>query len=94
MLTYQPLFISGINDYEASTHNAYGAMGMFVITFLVSVAYLIQEAMKSPRERDMLRRHDSGHEYEGIPQGMGPQVLQDYALNLDLPESVQEGVFS
>jgi hypothetical protein len=95
MLTYQPLLISGINDTEASITNAYGAMAMFIFTFLMSVVYLIQDGLTSSNGRgEERRRRGSAQEYEGIPQGTGPAVLQDYALSLDLPESVQEGVFS
>jgi hypothetical protein len=92
MLTYQPFFVGGIDDPKAATSNAYGAMAMFIFTFLVSVVYLIQDTLTS--SDDTLRRRQTGNDYEGVPTGTGPAVLRDYALNLDLPASVQEGVFS
>jgi hypothetical protein len=99
MLTYQPLIMGGIDDYKKATSNAYGAMATFIFTFLVSVVYLIQDALtpsSGEDNRDTARRRRSGNNYEGIPQGgsLGPAVLNDYALNLDLPPSVQEGVYS
>jgi hypothetical protein len=97
MLTYQPLFIGGIDDSKKATSNAYGAMATFIFTFLVSVAYLIQDALTSSGGEDngdTARRRRSGNNYDGIPGSLGPAVLNDYALNLDLPPSVQDGVYS
>ena len=47
MLTYQPFLMGGIDDHKASTSNAYGAMAMFLFTFVVSVVYLIQDRLTS-----------------------------------------------
>lgn len=93
MLTYQPLLMAGIKDHKEATHNAYGAMAMFIFTFLVSVVYLIQDALTSSDD-DALRRRRSGNDYEGVSTGSGPAVFHDYALNLDLPPSVQDGTYS
>ena len=94
MLTYQPILVKGIKDHEASIHNAYGALATFIFTFLVSVVYLIQDAMSSRGGDTSARRRRSGNDYEGVPTGQGPPVLQDYAVNLDLPPSVQDGMYS
>lgn len=99
MLTHQPLYIGGIDDTSQAKVNAYGALFSFVVTFGISVLYLLQHRVISggstaENSRGRTRRPDvfNSHEYEGVPTNTN--VLQDYALNLDLPQSVQEGVFS
>eukprot|EP00339_Tiarina_fusa_P003685 CAMPEP_0117081978 /NCGR_PEP_ID=MMETSP0472-20121206/57756_1 /TAXON_ID=693140 ORGANISM="Tiarina fusus, Strain LIS" /NCGR_SAMPLE_ID=MMETSP0472 /ASSEMBLY_ACC=CAM_ASM_000603 /LENGTH=118 /DNA_ID=CAMNT_0004810083 /DNA_START=124 /DNA_END=481 /DNA_ORIENTATION=- len=90
MLTYQPLFIGGIDDVQLATDSAYGGMAAYIFSFLLSVVFLIKDAI-SP-DSDSPRRNRNGNEYSGVPQSGG--VLNEYALNLDLPPSVEEGVFS
>ena len=84
--------MGGIDDHHNARKNSYGAMGMFFITFLISVAFLIRDELKPQSTEEGDRRRRSGHEYEGIPQDTGP--IQGYSLNLDLPLSVQTGVYS
>lgn len=103
MLTYQPLIVGGINDVGRAKENAYGALFSFVLAFGISVVYLLQNRVRggggggsrggSIDGDTRRRRGDASHDYEGVPTG-GSNVLNDYALNLDLPRSVQEGVFS
>ena len=38
MLSTQPFFIAGIEDEEKARSSAFGAMGCFIVTFLLSVA--------------------------------------------------------
>jgi hypothetical protein len=92
MLTYQPLFIGGIDDVEKATGSAYGGMAAYMFSFLLSVVYLIKDAISPAEDRDAPRRRQNGNEYRDVPQSGG--VLNEYALNLDLPPSVEEGVFS
>uniref|UniRef100_A0A7R9WUQ4 Uncharacterized protein n=1 Tax=Craspedostauros australis TaxID=1486917 RepID=A0A7R9WUQ4_9STRA len=96
MLTHQPLFVGGIKHDEKpmAARNAYGACATFIFTFFLSVAGLFYSgsvdgsaAAESPR-----RRHDGG-DYDGIPQSTMPSVLQGYATNLELPPSVQDGIY-
>ena len=94
MLTHQPFFMKDIEDVQESKKNAYGAMAFFIITFIVSVGYMITDGMAGPDERGIQRRRQSGNQYEGIAQGTGPAVLEEYERNLSLPPSVTEGVFS
>ena len=97
MLTHQPLFLGGIDDVDRAKSNAYGALFSFLVAFGVSVFYLIQNGVRgggtSDSDRRSRRRGDAAHHYEGIPSN-NSNVLNEYALNLDLPRSVQEGVFS
>ncbi|KAL7575567.1 hypothetical protein ACA910_020142 [Epithemia clementina (nom. ined.)] len=37
MLQFQPFFVGGIEDPEEAKKNAFGATGMFLVTFLASV---------------------------------------------------------
>jgi hypothetical protein len=97
MLTYQPLIVGGIDDLGVAKANAYGALFTFVVAFGISVLYLIQNGIRggssnSSESSVSRRRGDAAHDYDGIPTNSN--VLNDYALNLDLPRSVQEGVFS
>jgi hypothetical protein len=95
MLTHQPFFMGGIDDVTVARGNAYKAMCMFVFTFILSVAYIVKDVATTPEEGDEPRRRRSGNNYEGIPQGTGgPAVLAEYARNLELPESVESGVFT
>ena len=82
---------------DRAKSNAYGALFSFLVAFGVSVFYLIQNGVHgggetSDSDRRSRRRGDAAHHYEGIPSNSN--VLNEYALNLDLPRSVQEGVFS
>lgn len=38
MITTQPFFIGGIEDSDKAQKSAFGAMGMFIITFAASLA--------------------------------------------------------
>ena len=91
MLTYQPLVVGGIEvGLDRAKANAYGALFSFVVSFGVSVFYLIQDAARGGVSR---RRQSSAHEYEGVPTNSS-SIMSDYAMNLDLPRSVQEGTFT
>ena len=37
MIQTQPFFIAGIEDYDEAKSNAFGAMAMFVVTFVASL---------------------------------------------------------
>jgi len=94
MLTHQPFYIGGIEETSKAKVNAYGALFSFVVSFGVSVLYLLQNRLMGGRSTESRNRRpgNSSHDYEGVPTTAG--VMQDYSLNLDLPQSVQEGVFS
>lgn len=96
MLTHQPLLVGGIEDLGRAKANAYGALFSFVVAFGISIFYLVQDRVlgrpSTESSNGRRRRGDTTHDYEGVPTNTN--VLQDYALNLDLPRSVQEGVFS
>jgi hypothetical protein len=94
MLTYQPLIIRGIENLASAKTNAYGALFTFVVSFGVSVFYLIQNrVLGGSTDGRQRRRGDENHEYAGIP--INSTMLQERnSLDLDLPRSVQEGIFS
>ena len=95
MLTHQPFFMGGIDDVKLAKGNAFKALCFFVFTFILSVAYIMKDVATALEEGDAPRRRRSGNNYEGIPQGTGgPAVLAEYARNLELPESVESGVFT
>jgi hypothetical protein len=94
MLTYQPLILRGIEDLGMAKVNAYGALFTFVVSFGVSVFYLLQDSvLRRSSDRRQRRRSDEHHEYAGVPTNS--TILQERnSLNLDLPRSVQEGFFT
>lgn len=55
MLTAQPFFINGIDDYDVAKNNALGACGCFAVTLIYSMYKIYNPSQK-------------GDEYEG--QGM------------------------
>jgi hypothetical protein len=83
--------MGGFDDYELARSNAHGAMATFFFVFLVSVVYLIGEALASTPE-GITRSSRNGSDYEGLSHHSGPGM--GYAMNLDLPASVQVGVYS
>lgn len=103
MLTYQPFYIGGIEDVAGATRNAYGAMGTFLVTFVLSVVYLVQDVLKggsrsSSRGGTYNGRRRSGNDYDGVPTNMmmvgGPDIMQEHDANLDLPMSVEQAHFT
>ena len=96
MLTYQPLFIGGIDNLGRAKANAYGALFTFVVAFGVSVLYLLQDRLfhrsSTLHHHNGSGRRRRGEDYEGVPTNNN--VFNDYAQSLDLPRSVQEGIFS
>jgi hypothetical protein len=46
MLTYQPFYIGGIEDVELAKRNAYGGVGTFLFIFILSVVYLVLDALR------------------------------------------------
>jgi hypothetical protein len=46
MLTYQPFYIGGIEDVEQAKRNAYGGVGTFLFIFILSVVYLVLDALR------------------------------------------------
>ena len=45
MISQQSFFIAGIEDAEEAKKNAFGAMGMFAVTFMLSLAGLLYDSM-------------------------------------------------
>lgn len=94
MLTYQPLIVGGINDLGIAKANAYGALFTFAVSFGLSIFYLVQHSiLGGASDRRQRRRNEEEYEYSDVPTNSN--ILQERnSLNLDLPRSVQEGVFS
>jgi hypothetical protein len=69
MIKYQPLFILGIdkNNQELTKESAFGAMGMFIFLFSISVIYL---CLQNRRDSELLIR-SQGYIRPPQPQGGG-----------------------
>lgn len=87
MLTYQPELIAGFEDVEAARNNSFGSLVMFLVSFAVSISYLIKESVFSSGNR-MGR---STIEYDGVGSSTGSSIMDEYAMNLDLPPSIHAG---
>jgi hypothetical protein len=108
LLTYQPFFMGGIENVESATRNAYGAMFTFLFTFILSVFYLVQDALKGRGSGGNGRssagggysdsvpssRRQSGADYMGVPSVGGPNIMQEEVGNFDLPLSVEQARFT
>lgn len=47
MLQTQPFFIAGIEDPEQARDNAFGATGMFLVCFILSIAGIYYDGKKA-----------------------------------------------
>lgn len=52
MLTTQPEFITGIEDVAEARSNAFGAMGMFIALFIVSILGTLRGSSSDEKESD------------------------------------------
>mmetsp|Transcript_9843 Transcript_9843/g.15789 ORF Transcript_9843/g.15789 Transcript_9843/m.15789 type:complete len:125 (+) Transcript_9843:142-516(+) len=97
MLTYQPFYIGGIEHVESATRNAYGAIATFLLTFILSVVYLVQDALKGGSDQggfdSASSRRRSGNDYDGVPTNMMMAGGAD-TTNYDLPLSVEQASFT
>lgn len=94
MLTRQPLFVGGIEDLPLARANAWAGTVVYVAAFCTSMVFVAFDSCRSPAQRNAQSRRRSGNDYDGIPTGTGPAVLEQYAMSLDLPESITERAFS
>lgn len=83
MLTYQPFFIGGIDDLEQAKRNANGGVGSFLTVFIVSVVYLVIDALwggcnkNNSNNNGVTSRRSNGNLYDAVPtSGVGgPDVM-------------------
>eukprot|EP00531_Pseudo-nitzschia_arenysensis_P003270 CAMPEP_0116134176 /NCGR_PEP_ID=MMETSP0329-20121206/10507_1 /TAXON_ID=697910 /ORGANISM="Pseudo-nitzschia arenysensis, Strain B593" /LENGTH=120 /DNA_ID=CAMNT_0003628871 /DNA_START=142 /DNA_END=504 /DNA_ORIENTATION=+ len=86
MLTYQPFYIGGIEDLKQAKSNAYGGVGTFLFVFLLSVVYLVIDALHGPDEFRGESRHSGGVEYEAVPtSGIGGPDLMLESMEFTSP---------
>lgn len=80
MLTYQPFFIGGIDDLDQARRNANGGVGSFLTVFIVSVVYLVIDALWGGRNKNdsnsnsngVTSRRSNGNLYDAVPtSGVG-----------------------
>ena len=53
LLTKQPFYISGIDDYDVAKDNAVGAMGLFAVTLIYSLYKVYNPSMEKEEEIDL-----------------------------------------
>jgi len=95
MLTYQPFYIGGIEDLEQAKSNAYGGVGSFLFIFLLSVVYLVFDALRGGGNDNGRgdTRQSLGMEYDAVPtSGMGgPDLMHE---TMEFSPSVEQAQFS
>mmetsp|Transcript_833 Transcript_833/g.1902 ORF Transcript_833/g.1902 Transcript_833/m.1902 type:complete len:102 (+) Transcript_833:174-479(+) len=64
LLSTQPEFITGIEDVSEAKSNAFGAMGMFIATFSLSVLGILRT---SPNEKEDIDT-DNGYQLSSVGQ--------------------------
>jgi hypothetical protein len=96
MLTYQPMFMGGIDDVKSAKKSAVGALATFLFTFILSVVYLVQDSLRGGADRGGIpsTRRRGGVDYDGVPTNMGGGIISEYSSNLDLPPSVEQAHFT
>jgi hypothetical protein len=86
MLTKQPFFVGGIEDFEEARGAAYGAMWAYVVTFGIATVLTLRDSRRAHRESVI-----TSSTYDQVPA----LDIQDYEVDLqDLPSSVEEGVYT
>mmetsp|Transcript_20637 Transcript_20637/g.25523 ORF Transcript_20637/g.25523 Transcript_20637/m.25523 type:complete len:102 (+) Transcript_20637:195-500(+) len=50
MITLQPFFIAGIEDVETAKSSSFGAMGMFIFTFVASIFGIYHDSKQKQEE--------------------------------------------
>lgn len=95
MLTFQPFYIGGIEDLEQAKSNAYGGVGSFLFIFLLSVVYLVFDALRLGGLDGDIResRHSRGSKYESVPtSGIGgPDLMLE---SMEFTRSSEQGRFT
>ena len=103
LLTYQPLYIGGIDDVEKSKRNAYGGIGTFLFVFILSVVYLVIDTLRgggdnnsNGRGGNINTRRQGGIDYERVSTSSmgGTGIMLETSANLELPPSVEQAHFT
>ena len=86
---YQPFYIGGIENVETAKDSAFGAMMLFVTTFIVSVVLWFRD-LRMKRRQLILARHayDPVLPHDGEDGDAVQEVPMEAQQNFDLPTSV------
>mmetsp|Transcript_21168 Transcript_21168/g.44250 ORF Transcript_21168/g.44250 Transcript_21168/m.44250 type:complete len:105 (-) Transcript_21168:342-656(-) len=82
MLVKQPFFIGGIEDVDVAKSSAFGASGMFLFTFVVSILVLVRNSgRQEARQRGDARRNlgEGPSEYGQVPSIEGRFVTGEFS---------------
>ena len=93
LLMYQPFFVGGIEDLDQARKNAKGGAGSFLCIFLLSVIYLVSDAVRAGDNLGRESRHSNGVEYEAVPtSGIdGPDLRLE---TMDFTPTVENAQFT
>ena len=70
MILKQPFFLLGLEDTDQCKNNAFGAMWMFIITFILSVFTICHDSSVETREREHMMFHGEDEDRPILPPGM------------------------
>lgn len=98
----QPFFIGGIEDVEKAKGSAFGAAGLFMFIFCVSIAHLIMDSMKvsSVVRSTVSAAHDvdydgwTGQRTSSGQYGQVPTTFQDFEDASNNSEAERVGFLS
>eukprot|EP00561_Arcocellulus_cornucervis_P011312 CAMPEP_0185816878 /NCGR_PEP_ID=MMETSP1322-20130828/18199_1 /TAXON_ID=265543 /ORGANISM="Minutocellus polymorphus, Strain RCC2270" /LENGTH=232 /DNA_ID=CAMNT_0028513859 /DNA_START=48 /DNA_END=746 /DNA_ORIENTATION=+ len=83
LLTYQPFYVSGLEDLEGAKSSAFGALGTFIFTFASSIVYLCYDSC-CKFKYGVVSTHDTDAG-AGFPRGMA-----EYEVNIELADAVAQ----
>mmetsp|Transcript_16072 Transcript_16072/g.19331 ORF Transcript_16072/g.19331 Transcript_16072/m.19331 type:complete len:241 (+) Transcript_16072:169-891(+) len=84
LISRQPFLITGLKDVQHCQNSAFGAMQMFVITFLISSVIFCQDSIRKRRAETGTRSGSGGQAYSQVPR---MESLQDYRVNVEMTSS-------
>ena len=95
LLMYQPFFVGGIEDLDQARKNAKGGAGSFLCILLLSVIYLVSDALRGGDKDNFGResRHSNGAEYQAVPTSGtgGPDLMLE---TMDFQPTVESAQFT
>lgn len=89
LLVYQPFYVSGLEDIGAAKSSAFGALGLFIVTFASSIVYLCYDSCCKFRY-GALSTHDTD---AGVGAGGGvgyPRGMSEYEVNIEMADAVAQ----
>lgn len=85
LLVYQPFYVSGLEDIDAAKSSAFGALGLFIVTFASSIVYLCYDSCCKFRYGALSTHDIDAGAAVGYPRGMS-----EYEVNIEMADAVAQ----